>query len=123
MRTAALLPCSLFLLILAPIARVVDAHGYLALPKSRNLLAHERSWPDEVNYCPHCLNLGGRRSSPLVFPETVSSANGNLGLCGDAPAGPSSCWAGGDCPQQVRRSLRAGADARRRNLRPRRLRR
>ena len=96
------LVCSVtVLLVLVWNAREVQGHGKLTVPKSRNQLANERSWPDEVQYCPHCLNLGGRRTAPLVHPETVESAR-SFGLCGDAPSGPDSCWSGGDCPQQVR---------------------
>ncbi|KAL9180759.1 hypothetical protein ACHAXT_011212 [Thalassiosira profunda] len=43
-----------------------DAHGYLASPRSRNLVAHEETvwWKQnetdpEPETCPHCLNRGG----------------------------------------------------------------
>ena len=91
------------LALLALSAANVDAHGFMKVPLSRNKMAHERGEgsPDgPVNYCPHCSNLGGgRRTAGLVFPETPESAR-TLGLCGDAPVGPSDCWDGGDCPQQ-----------------------
>ena len=89
------------MLVVGLFTKHADAHGKLTLPKSRNQLANDRSWPEEVNYCPHCLNLGGRRTEPLVHPETVESAR-SFGLCGDAPSGPDACWTGEDCPQQVR---------------------
>lgn len=78
-------------------------HGFMAKPLSRNKLANNRpeGRPNKPpNYCPHCNNLGaGRRTSGLVWPETPQSARG-LGLCGDAPVGPASCWTGGNCPEQ-----------------------
>lgn len=49
---------------------------------------------------PRSLNLGGRRTSPLVYPETVDSARSH-GLCGDVSSGGPECWEGGDCPSQV----------------------
>mmetsp|Transcript_10569 Transcript_10569/g.25020 ORF Transcript_10569/g.25020 Transcript_10569/m.25020 type:complete len:536 (+) Transcript_10569:115-1722(+) len=54
-----------------------------------------------VPLCECCsLNLGGRRTSNLVYPETVESALGH-GLCGDAPLGDvDRCWGGGDCTEQ-----------------------
>ena len=75
------------------------AHGFMSIPKSRNKVANERQWPDDVNYCPHCLNAEGRRTSNYVYPETISGARGH-GLCGDKPQGPETCWTGGECPQQ-----------------------
>eukprot|EP00873_Tetraselmis_striata_P035927 jgi/Tetstr1/456191/TSEL_042959.t1 len=77
----------------------VSGHGYLSIPKSRNKLANERPYYENPNYCPHCLNLGGRRTSPLVYPETVDSARSH-GLCGDVSSGGPECWEGGDCPSQ-----------------------
>ena len=80
------------------------SHGYMSIPRARNVIARDRSEGNPnapVNYCPHCLNLGGRRTSNLVYPETVESGRSH-GLCGDAPTGsPDSCWLGGDCPEQV----------------------
>eukprot|EP00192_Tetraselmis_astigmatica_P011861 CAMPEP_0117670744 /NCGR_PEP_ID=MMETSP0804-20121206/12942_1 /TAXON_ID=1074897 /ORGANISM="Tetraselmis astigmatica, Strain CCMP880" /LENGTH=397 /DNA_ID=CAMNT_0005479115 /DNA_START=102 /DNA_END=1292 /DNA_ORIENTATION=- len=78
----------------------VDAHGYMSKPLSRNKLANNRPEPGPVNYCPHCLNLGGRRTTPLVYPETIESGLSH-GLCGDKPLGSvEACWGGGDCPEQ-----------------------
>ena len=76
-----------------------DAHGYMSIPKSRNKLANERSWPEEVNYCPHCLNVDGRRTTTYAYPETAAGARGH-GLCGDRPAGGDACWSGGLCAEQ-----------------------
>lgn len=42
---------------------VVDAHGYLKSPRSRNFVANQEGGSSDDNYpkeyCPHCLNLGG----------------------------------------------------------------
>jgi hypothetical protein len=86
-----------FLLIIqAPSA---DAHGYLSVPRSRNLVAHQRK--TNRNYEPQSLSSGQRRNSPLVYPETEAGALGH-GLCGDAPRTKSpECWNGGDCPEQA----------------------
>ena len=82
-------------------AKHADAHGYMNMPKSRNRLANERSWPEDVNYCPHCLNADGRRTSLYTYPETINGARGH-GLCGDAPRGGNACWDGsGECPEQA----------------------
>ena len=76
-----------------------NGHGYMSIPKSRNKLANERRWPQDVNYCPHCLNAEGRRTSNYVYPETISGAKGH-GLCGDKPVGGDECWNGGQCGEQ-----------------------
>lgn len=49
-----------------------NAHGYLALPKSRNYIANS-------NYCPHCLNAGGvqKTKQGATYPES------RHGACGD----------------------------------------
>lgn len=92
--------CILLLsIIFMEIALPCQAHGYLSVPKSRNKLANERSWPSDVNYCPHCLNAEGRRTSNYVYPETEESARSH-GLCGDKTIGGESCWNGGLCPEQ-----------------------
>ena len=92
------------LLLLSSVATHVAAHGFMSIPRARNVIARDRSEGNSaapVNYCPHCLNLGGRRTTNLVYPETAQSGRSH-GLCGDAPAGsPDACWLGGDCPQQV----------------------
>jgi hypothetical protein len=51
----------------------VKAHGYLAIPKSRNYLHNS-------NYCPHCLNAGGvgLTKGTGVYPQS-----GPHGICGD----------------------------------------
>ena len=49
------------------------------------------------------LELGGQRTTPYRYPETIEAARGH-GLCGNegTATGPDDpCWAGGDCPSQV----------------------
>lgn len=45
-------PLLLALALLACTVHLTAAHGYLAVPISRNLLHN-------TDYCPHCLNAGG----------------------------------------------------------------
>ncbi|KAL6778288.1 hypothetical protein ACKKBG_A17625 [Auxenochlorella protothecoides x Auxenochlorella symbiontica] len=56
----------------------VDAHGYIAVPASRNFLHN-------TDYCPHCLNAGGTRATSeggaLRWPLS------RHGICGDPFAG------------------------------------
>merc|ERR1719310_804488 len=101
-KSAVTLVGAVAVLLLAACTTTAEAHGFMKIPLSRNKMAHERGEGNPVgpvNYCPHCNNLGGRRTSPLVFPETIESARG-FGLCGDAPQGPARCWNGGNCPEQ-----------------------
>ncbi|KAL7530693.1 hypothetical protein ACHAXR_009440, partial [Thalassiosira sp. AJA248-18] len=55
----------------------VLGHGYLATPRSRNLLAFQETvwWPQTSNdpepeTCPHCLNLGGSRARCGMTQDT-----------------------------------------------------
>ncbi|KAG7675266.1 hypothetical protein Ndes2526B_g08133 [Nannochloris sp. 'desiccata'] len=62
----------------------VKAHGYLAIPKSRNYLHNS-------NYCPHCLNAGGvGLTRGTVYPKS-----GPHGICGDPHLAPREHEAGG----------------------------
>jgi len=62
----------------------VKAHGYLAIPKSRNYLHNS-------NYCPHCLNAGGVGATKgTMYPQS-----GPHGICGDRFSGPRDHEAGG----------------------------
>ena len=83
-----------------------DAHGYMSVPISRNVLSAppRRSWwPSNPNAPPNpdkqSLNAGGRRTNDFVYPETITSALGH-GLCGDPALGPKTCWSGGKCEEQ-----------------------
>jgi hypothetical protein len=96
-RISVLLYTAAYLLLMQ--APSVNAHGYMSVPKSRNKLANERPYSEGPNYCPHCLASGGRRTSPLVYPETIKSGRSH-GLCGDAPKGNDACWSGGLCTEQ-----------------------
>jgi hypothetical protein len=68
----------------------VDGHGYLAVPKSRNLVANGKG----LEYCPHCLNSGSAANVKAYdvlggvwdrnYPETEQSLVRH-GLCGDNP--------------------------------------
>jgi hypothetical protein len=60
------------------------AHGYLAVPESRNALANS-------DYCPHCLNAGGvtQTSKHAKYP------NSRHGVCGDPQDGPRNHEVGG----------------------------
>ena len=62
------------------------AHGYLAVPRSRNVVFNS-------NYCPHCLNAGG----------SGATATGLHGICGDPFVGTRDHEEGGkffsDAPQ------------------------
>jgi len=70
----------------------VHGHGFLAVPASRNQVAHtkgERNDKGSPEYCPHCKNAEGvatvRKYSPggkWVYPETPRSSSRH-GLCGD----------------------------------------
>ena len=72
----------MFFMALAP---QVNAHGYLAIPKSRNYLHNS-------NYCPHCLNGGGVGATRgTVYPKN----SGLHGMCGDPAKGPLDHEAGG----------------------------
>ena len=67
----------LLLAIVLDASTLVSAHGYLASPKSRNLLAAETlGWS-----CPHCLNLGGvdvvSDSRTLVWPQGLRTLSGD----------------------------------------------
>lgn len=53
----------------------VNAHGYLSIPPSRNILAKDQ-------YCPHCLN--GGTSYDVSAKKTLRWPKGNHGLCGDS---------------------------------------
>lgn len=57
--------------------KAASAHGYLAIPKSRNYLHNS-------NYCPHCLNSGGVGvTRGTKYPKSIHT------MCGDNPNGPS----------------------------------
>lgn len=60
------------------------AHGYLAVPESRNFLANS-------NYCPHCLNAGGvsKTGKNAKYPDS------RHGICGDPSDGPRDHEVGG----------------------------
>jgi len=70
----------------------VAGHGYLAVPASRNVVAHRKGEGNDKGspeYCPHCKNAKGvdnvRKYSPggkWVYPETPQSSVRH-GLCGD----------------------------------------
>lgn len=65
------------------IVPMAEAHGYLAHPKSRNLLANS-------NNCPHCLNGGGAQATKgTTYPHF------RVGMCGDRVSSPRDHEAGG----------------------------
>lgn len=92
-------PVVLAALLMAGALVCVDGHGYLAVPKSRNLVAQARG----LNYCPHCLNAGSAgnvKAHDVLggvwdrnYPETAQSTVRH-GLCGD-PAGSTDHMLGG----------------------------
>jgi hypothetical protein len=69
----------------AACAATAAAHGFLAEPKARNVIANS-------NYCPHCLAAGGpgmTYAGGRVWPNALH------GVCGDPHAGPLDHEAGG----------------------------
>lgn len=67
----------------ALVVPTANAHGFLAIPKSRN-------WYHNSNYCPHCLNGGGTgKTKGTVYPNSIH------GMCGDPASGPLDHEAGG----------------------------
>jgi hypothetical protein len=97
-RRSSSIPTALLLLVLVVVLPLLfavpaaNAHGYLASPISRNLLASEK-----LGYsCPHCLNLGGvdtvSQQRELVWPD------GHRTLSGDpiSERAPRSFEAGGE---------------------------
>lgn len=76
----------------------VEAHGYLASPKSRNQMAREAN----IFFCPHCLNGGTVNTVQANDPdgkwnhiETIQSSKRH-GLCGDAINDDQHFMIGGD---------------------------
>jgi len=81
----------LFSSLMLNVFRVVDAHGYLKSPRSRNFVAYqdgvwyhgERSDVYEKETCPHCANTGGtcgvigpqNYDYPLSITEKLMAAN------------------------------------------------
>ena len=57
------------------VATRVNAHGYLSIPPSRNILAKNQN-------CPHCLN--GGTVEDVSAKRTLRWPQGNHGLCGDS---------------------------------------
>ena len=73
----------LALVVCLALSEMAAAHGYLAIPKSRNFLHNS-------NYCPHCLNSGGVGATRgTVYPNSIH------GMCGDRAVGPLEHEAGG----------------------------
>ena len=61
---------------------LVNAHGYIKSPRSRNLLAFEDTvwWPITANdpepeTCPHCLNRGGSRAQCGISEDPQGTRN------------------------------------------------
>lgn len=67
------------------------AHGYLAEPKARNVLANS-------NYCPHCLAAGG---PSVTYGGGRTWPNSRHGVCGDPHTGPLDHEAGGKFATKV----------------------
>ncbi|KAL7527162.1 hypothetical protein ACHAWF_002061 [Thalassiosira exigua] len=88
--------------------QMAQGHGYLASPRSRNLVAHEETvwWPQTENdpepeTCPHCLNRGGTLARCGLVGDTSGSMRNY-----DTPKNA----VGGDMPITIQANYTQGQD-------------